>query len=274
MAIDLRQYTERTINQRWVPLNYSIAANQQYMPVDGELVVVTNTPAFRDRRILLLGTLYDSTRNKTVAELYADFLLTPTAAEVMAALQGETQMRVQADASLQAQINAVKQGVNVALPFQNLNDFNAWVNNGTRPPFWAQIVPPLTWAPADARVGWLALFIDTGINDKWYTGTEWVDTEITIDLSGYLTTEEAAQVYAPIESPAFTGLPTAPIPDLETAPDNQIEVVRNSRMIYNLIKSLGTGIFIRADDDDDDIFSEMISDDDDIQIKQDETEVG
>jgi hypothetical protein len=335
MAIDVRQCAERTINQRWIPLNYAIAANQQYQPFDGELVVATNTPVFGTRRMLLLETPYNATRNKTIAELYADFLLTPTAQEVLAAVQAEaqarasadsteaqtrasadsteTQARSQADASLQAQITAVKQGANVALPFQNLTDFNAWTTKGTLPPFWAQIVPPLTWTPTDARVGWLALFISTGINDKWFTGAAWADHEVTIDLSGYLTTTRAAQLYAPIqspgllgtptvpipnmqtasnnqavsvktikdlaltyapiESPAFTGIPTAPMPDFATAPDNQVEVVRNSRMIYNLVRALGWGIFRRADDDGPFYEIYRVSDDGTIQKKQDEVRI-
>jgi hypothetical protein len=112
MAIDLRQRSEQTINQRWIPLNYAIAINQQYTPVDGELVVVTNTPNFGTRRIQLLGTPYNTTRNKTIAELYVDFMSTPTAADVMAAVQAETAARIaadaeltQADASLQAQMD-------------------------------------------------------------------------------------------------------------------------------------------------------------------------
>jgi hypothetical protein len=201
------------VKNRFIPWNYT--AVQNYSPESGEVVCVKNTPLYGANNILLIG---DDARH-TIAWLAANQI--PSAAAIQAALTAEIANRQAGDAALQGQINAtntevaeVKEialGASVALVFDDKAALDNWM--AADPP-----VPHDGYYPADLRNGWKALIREEDEPDYWWDGDAgiWRENEAKIDLSAYRTA--AAQdlidaLLAPLDSPAFTGLPTTPNPD-------------------------------------------------------------
>lgn len=87
------------------------------------------------------------------------------------------------------------------------------------------------------------LWIDSNTNIPYvWNGTSWVITSASVNLSAYLTTASASAIYAPIASPALTGIPTAPTASVGT--DNtqiattafvydQAPLFSNRNLLYN-----------------------------------------
>jgi len=87
------------------------------------------------------------------------------------------------------------------------------------------------------------LWIDSNTNIPYvWNGTSWVITSASVNLSAYLTTASASAIYAPIASPALTGIPTAPTASVGT--DNtqiattafvydQASLFSNRNLLYN-----------------------------------------
>jgi hypothetical protein len=201
------------VKNRFIPWNYT--AVQNYAPESGEVVCVRDTPLYGTNNVLLIG---DSARH-TIAWLAANQI--PSVAAIQAALTAEIANRQAGDAALQGQITAanteiaeVKQialGASVALIFDDTAALDAWMS--ADPP-----VPHAGYYPADLRNGWKALVRAEDEPDYWWDGDTgiWRETEAKIDLTAYRTADEQDAIdalFAPLDSPAFTGVPTTPDPD-------------------------------------------------------------
>jgi hypothetical protein len=199
-------------------------------PKAGQIAIVTQTPDFGTAHILLVT---DGT--KTIRQLYNAWKtsqVTPSA--LMDAITAETQNRISADASLQQQITALQQAANRALVFENHAELEYWMNNT------APLPPPNPpYTPADLQIGWQALFRDPDMSDLWWDGTEWLEHEVHIDLSGYRTAAEQDVIdatMAPLDSPQFTGIPTVPVPDY-TIPE-QAAPISEVLTLHHLINGI------------------------------------
>jgi hypothetical protein len=199
-------------------------------PKSGQIAIVSKTPDFGSAHIVLV-----TDGIKTIRQLYNDWKnsqVSPSA--IMDAVTSETQNRITADASLQQQITALQQSANRALVFQNHAELEYWMAHiDPLPP------PNPPYTPADLRIGWQALFRDTGASDLWWDGTEWLEQEVHIDLSGYRTAAEQDVIdttKAPLNSPQFTGIPTVPVPDY-TVPEQAVPVSELTAM-RNLINGI------------------------------------
>lgn len=199
-------------------------------PKGGQIAIVTQTPDFGGAHILLV-----TDGVKTIRQLYNDWKnsqVTPSA--LLDAITAETQNRITADSSLQQQITALQQAANRALVFQGHAELEYWMEHtDPLPP------PNPPYRPADLQIGWQALFRNTGEADLWWDGTEWLQQEVHIDLSGYRTAAEQNVIdatKAPLDSPQFTGIPTVPVPDY-TIPEQAVPVSEITGM-FDLINSV------------------------------------
>jgi hypothetical protein len=117
----------------------------------------------------------------------------------------------------------------VALVFDSQAQLTAWMGGTT--------VPGVPYTPANLRPGWKALIRSEDEPDRWWDGSHWLDIEAKTDLSAYRTS--AAQdlidaLFAPINSPVFTGIPQTPRPS-GTVPE-QIEQVGRVNDLFTLYR--------------------------------------
>lgn len=160
-------------------------------------------------------------------------------AEILALIDAERIARQDGDTELDLKIQDVKsiaEGASVALTFDDYQQLLSWMDG--------QYQPPNFPTPEELKNGWQAYFRDD-TQSKWYDAysnpPQWRDAISTVNLSGYRLAAlqdiiDAAK--ANLDSPAFSGIATAPTPDIETASDNQIATMKNIKDIWAVVETL------------------------------------
>jgi hypothetical protein len=218
---------------------------KNYVPAEGEQIIVKATSYFNGAPVLLTGY-----NNYTVEQLVVIASQQATPAQIVEMIHAEQTARIGADVELQAGIDEVREialGAVVALVFDNKAELDAWMN--ADPP-----VPHDNIYPSQLRSGMQALMREEDEPDYWWDGDSsvWRENEAKIDLSGYATlvyVNDNFALKAPLESPAFTGTPTVPDPlingyniTLQAAP------VKDILMLYDLVMDT-VGKYLRAADE-------------------------
>jgi hypothetical protein len=229
--------------------DYYIGANarplKNYIPAEGEQIIVKATPYFSGAPVLLTG--YNS---YTVEQLVTLAAQQATPAQIVEMVNTERTERINADAALRAGIDEAKDialGAVIALVFDNKAELDAWMS--AEPPVLHDNI-----YPSGLKNGTQALMRAEAEPDYWWDGDAgvWRENEAKIDLSAYATlnyVDEGLALKAPLESPAFTGTPTVPDPlangynvPLQAAP------VKDVLTVYDLVMDT-MGEYLRVADE-------------------------
>jgi hypothetical protein len=218
---------------------------KNYVPYEGEQIIVKETPYFNGAPVLLTGF-----NNYTVEQLVETASLQAAPAQLIGMITAEQTARAGADTELREGIGEVREialGAVIALVFDNKAALEAWM--AADPP-----VPHDNIYPSGLRSGMQALIRDEDEPDYWWDGDAgmWRENEAKTDLSGYATlnyVDSNLASKAPLESPAFTGTPIVPDPSINgyNIP-LQAASVKDILTLYDLVMNTAGGHLRAADE--------------------------
>jgi hypothetical protein len=219
-------------------------SHDAYIPRRGEVLGFTKT--IGDDGVEITG-LCIGDGEKTYLQLKNE--MAPPG-ELLEKIDEERRAREAGDLALEVEVANVKsiaEGASVALTFDNYQQLEQWMDGGYSPPDFP--------TPDELRNGWQALFRDDS-QAMWYDAysepKQWRNAVSTVNLSGYRTAESQDAIDATkanIASPQFTGVPTAPSANVDTAPDGQIATIKNIKEIWAVIEQYFPSARVTLDDE-------------------------